>query len=164
MKNAEAQELYYEECQRMIADLNQRYIRARLPQLSPEDAEALAARLLTERGRHDGIRHEDLIELPDRRFFRRKGDSAFTMVGFHGERFTDVEEYVRHLAAHLPEPYLASRDMKQYVEALRQVTSGAITLEQAMRKMPILKRVGGMCPCSKAVRWVMEEGAGSSPN
>ena len=29
--------------------------------------------------------------------------------------------------------------------------------EQAMKKMPNLKRVGGVCPCSKSVRWVVEE-------
>src|SRR2546427_2879396 len=159
MKNAEAQGLYYEECKRMVADLNQRFIRARLPKHSTEEAEALAARLLKDRGKHQGISHEDMIELPERGFFRRKGDAAFTMVGFAGETFTDVEEYVRHLAAHLPEPYLASRDMKHYVESLRQDASGAITRKQAMKKMPALKRVGGMCPCSKSVRWVMEGGA-----
>jgi hypothetical protein len=164
MKNAEAQGLYYEECKRMIADLNQRYIRARLPNLSPPEAEALAERLLKDRGRHDGISHEDLIELPAKGFFRRKGDAAFTMVGFAGEAFTDVEEYVRHLAAHLPEPYLASRDMKHYVESLRQVVAGTITRDQAMKKMPALKRVGGMCPCSKSVRWVVEEGATTLPS
>jgi hypothetical protein len=69
---------------------------------------------------------------------------------------------VRHLAAHLPEPYLHSRDMKQYVESLRQVAAGTMTREQAMKKMPALKRVGGMCPCSKSVRWVMENGEDSS--
>src|SRR3990172_3190000 len=37
MKNAEAQQQYYEEVQRMVADLNTRYVRARLPQLSPGD-------------------------------------------------------------------------------------------------------------------------------
>ena len=157
MKNAEAQGLYYEECKRMIADLNQRYIRARLPKLSPPEAEALAERLLSDRGRHDGVSHEDLIVLPAKGFFRRKGDAAFTMIGFAGESFTDVEEYVRHLAAHLPEPYLASRDMKHYVETLRQVHAGTITLEQAIRKVPSLKRVGGACPCSKSVRWVVED-------
>jgi hypothetical protein len=26
-------------------------------------------------------------------------------------------------------------------------------------KMPRLKRVGGTCPCSRAVRWVVEEPA-----
>src|SRR5436853_1771457 len=105
-----------------------------------------------------------MIVLPDRGFFRRKGDAAFTMIGFSGEVFSDVEEYVRHLAAHLPEPYLHSRDMKQYVESLRGVAAGTITRDQAMKKMPALKRVGGMCPCSKAVRWVMdvaEDSAGS---
>ncbi|HEY2924825.1 MAG TPA: Phenylacetic acid catabolic protein [Candidatus Eisenbacteria bacterium] len=158
MKNAEAQGLYYEECKRMVADLNQRFIRARLPKLSPEDAEALAERLLREQGKHQGIRHEDMIQLPDRGFFRRKGDAAFTMVGFAGESFTNVEDYVRHLAAHLPEPYLHSRDMKHYVESLRQVAAGTTTREQAMKKMPALKRVGGMCPCSKSVRWVVENG------
>ena len=156
MKNAEAQSLYYDECKRMVADLNQRFIRARLPKLSPEEAEALAARLIADRGKHEGISHEDMIVLPDRGFFRRKGDAAFTMIGFSGETFTDVEEYVRHLAVHLPEPYLHSRDMKTYVESLRGIAEGTMTREQAMKKMPALKRVGGMCPCSKSVRWVME--------
>jgi len=81
------------------------------------------------------------------------------MTGAGGEPFADVDEYVRHLAAHLPEPYLHSRDMKQYVETLRQVQAGRITVDQAIKKMPALKRVGGACPCSKAVRWVVEEPA-----
>jgi len=29
----------------------------------------------------------------------------------------------------------------------------------AVRTMPQLSRVGGSCPCSNAVRWVMPEGA-----
>jgi len=29
-------------------------------------------------------------------------------------------------------------------------------------KMPKLKRVGGTCPCSRSVRWVMEEGAATN--
>lgn len=157
MKNAEAQSLYFEECRKMLADLNQRYIRARLPKLSPAEAERLAERLLQDRARHEGITHEDLIELPDRRFFRRKGEPAWIMVGTRGEVFTEADEYVRHLKANLPEPYLHSRDMKQYVETLRDVHAGRVTVEQAIRKMPKLKRVGGVCPCSKSVRWVVEE-------
>jgi len=159
MKNAEAQSLYYEECRKMVADLNQRYLRARLPKLSPEEAERLAARLLEDRGRHEGISYEDLIELPDPRFFRRKGEPAFTMVGTRGEAFSSVDEYVRHLKAHLPEPYLHSRDMKGYIETLRDVVAGRVTVDQAMKKMPQLKRVGGVCPCSNSVRWVVEEEA-----
>ena len=156
MKNAEAQSQYYDECRKMVADLNQRYVRARLPKLSPDEAESLAAKLLRDRGRFDGISHEDLLELPDPRFFRRKGEPAWTMVGMHGESLADVTAYLSHLKAHLPEPYLASRDMRQYVETLREVVSGSLTPDQASRRMPALKRVGGVCPCSKAVRWVVE--------
>lgn len=156
LKNAEAQGQYYDECGKMVADLNQRYVRARFPKLSPDEAESLAASLLRDRGRFDGISHEDLLELPDPRFFRRKGEPAWTMVGTRGESFDDPVAYLSHLKAHLPEPYLASRDMKRYVETLREVASGSITPDQASKRMPTLKRVGGVCPCSKSVRWVVE--------
>jgi benzoyl-CoA 2,3-dioxygenase component B len=162
MKNAEAQALYYEECRKMIADLNQRYIRARLPNLSPEEAERLAARLLKEKSRHAGISHEDLIEIPDPRFFRRKGEPAFTLVGTRGETFDSVDDDLRHLKSVLPEPYLHSRDMKTYLDTLREVSAGSLTVDQAIRRMPKLKRVGGMCPCSKSVRWVLEDAPSGS--
>ena len=163
LRNAEAQSQYYDECRKMIADLNQRYLRARLPKLSPDEAESLAARLLRGGERHQGVSAEDLIELPDPRFFRRKGEPAWTMVGTRGETFADVDSYVAHLRATLPEPYLASRDMKQYVETLREVFSGKITADQASKRMPTLKRVGGVCPCSNSVRWIVEEPATPKP-
>ena len=48
----------------------------------------------------------------------------------------------------------------EYLVALREiVAAGRLTPQDAMRRMPKLKRVGGMCPCSKAVRWVVEEPA-----
>ena len=159
MKNAEAQALYYEECRKMVADLSQRYIRARLPRLGPDEAERLAERLPAERGTFEGISWEDMIVLPDMRFFRRKGEPAFTMVGTRGESFDSVDEYVRHLKANLPEPYLHSRDMSGYIATLRDLAAGKIDVAQAMKKMPALKRVGGVCPCSKSVRWVVEDEA-----
>jgi hypothetical protein len=79
------------------------------------------------------------------------------MVGTRGEAFTDEDSYVAHLRAELPEPYLASRDMKQYVETLREVVAGKLTADQASKRMPNLKRVGGVCPCSNSVRWIVEE-------
>ena len=79
------------------------------------------------------------------------------MIGTRGEAFDTVDEYLAHLKTHLPEPYLASRDMSAYVETLREVTAGTLAPEQASRRMPSLKRVGGVCPCSKSVRWIVEE-------
>ena len=66
----------------------------------------------------------------------------------------------RYLAANLNDGYIASRDMKLYAEALRAVVSGEKTPAEAIKSMPRLKRVGGTCPCSKGVRWVMEDSDG----
>jgi hypothetical protein len=52
---------------------------------------------------------------------------------------------------------MASRDMKVYAETLHQVAAGTMSVKDAIHKVPKLKRVGGTCPCSRSVRWVMEE-------
>jgi 1,2-phenylacetyl-CoA epoxidase catalytic subunit len=164
LKNAEAQSQYHDELQKVVTDLNTRYVRARLARLSPDEAEQLVERLLADRSTFEGISWEDLLQLPDRRFFRRKGEPAWTLVGTRGEPYADVNAYVRHLAQTLPDPYLHSRDMKHYVETLRGVVAGTVTVEQAMKKTPGLKRVGGVCPCSKSVRWVVDEPAVAPPS
>ncbi|MBI1796007.1 MAG: phenylacetate-CoA oxygenase subunit PaaI [Candidatus Eisenbacteria bacterium] len=159
MKNREAQDRYIDEVRRMIRDINVRFIRARFPEYAPERAEQVLDDLERSRGAHQGVRHEDLLRMPDRRFFRRKGETAFAMIGVDGETFTDAGAYLRHLTANLNEGYVASRDMRQYAEALRGVAAGTLTVHDAIMKMPKLKRVGGTCPCSKGVRWVMEDSA-----
>ena len=156
MKNREAQDLYIEEVRKMIRDINLRFLRARFPDYSPEKAEQVLGELETSRGSHRGVDWDELLRLPDRRFFRRKGEPAFQMVGVDGETFTDVEDYLRYLGKRLNEGYLASRDMRNYAAALRQVAAGTLSVTDAIKSMPKLKRVGGTCPCSKGVRWVME--------
>ncbi|HXO43120.1 MAG TPA: hypothetical protein VN999_16835, partial [Thermoanaerobaculia bacterium] len=63
---------------------------------------------------------------------------------------------LHHLAGALPEAYRAGRDFKDYVDALGQVRRGELTAEAAATQMPALRRVGGACPCSKSVRWVVD--------
>src|SRR5262245_6215418 len=121
MKNREAQELYIEEVRRMLRDINLRYLRARTPDESPERAEAALARLERQRGKVDGVSHEDLLRLPDPRFFRRKGEPAWTMIGVEGERWGDVDTYLRYLSTQLADGYMASRDLKLYADTLRKV-------------------------------------------
>jgi 1,2-phenylacetyl-CoA epoxidase catalytic subunit len=157
MKNAEAQRLYYEEIGKLVRDLNLRYLRARLPALGREEAEALLARLEAEGGTVDGVAQSELLRVPHADFFRRRGVPAFRLVGVEGETYDDVAAYARHLVAALPAAYLAGRDFKDYLEVLRQVEAGELTTEEAGRQMPALRRVGGTCPCSRAVRWVVEE-------
>jgi hypothetical protein len=134
-----------------------RYLRARLPQLDAATAPAMLERLERDRGTVDGVAYDDLLRVPDREYFRRRGVPSFVMVGRDGERFADAESYLRHLTQTLPDGYRATRDFQEFVVALHEVASGAKTAEEASRQMPTLRRVGGVCPCSRAVRWVAEE-------
>jgi 1,2-phenylacetyl-CoA epoxidase catalytic subunit len=156
MKNAEAQELYLEEVGKLLRDVNTRYVRARLPQLDRGEALAAVDALAAGESAH-GIRPEEVLHLPDRRYFRRRGVPAFEMVGTDGAAYGSFEAYVAHLRDTLPESYLAGCDFREYLEALRQIDRGELTVEAAVRRMPELRRVGGSCPCSRAVRWVVDE-------
>jgi hypothetical protein len=44
------------------------------------------------------------------------------------------------------------------------VIAGEYTVDEAIKKMPRLKRVGGTCPCSRSVRWILEEPENTSPS
>jgi benzoyl-CoA 2,3-dioxygenase component B len=159
MKNAEAQAQYYEEVGKVVRDLNLRYIRARLTEFSSSQADALLDKVEADGGTADGISWNDLVHMPDREFFRRRGVPAFKMIGWDGEEFQDVASYLLHLSKHLPDSYRAGRDFRDYVEILEQVHDSEMTADQAARTMPTLRRVGGVCPCSRAVRWVVDEPA-----
>ena len=156
LKNGEAQEQYLREVEKVVRDLNMRYLRARLPKLALAEAEAAMARL--DAGEAvDGVRPEELLRVPHPEFFRRRGVPAFRKVGVAGERFDILEDYLRHLARALPDGYRATRDFQDFVELSTAVERGERSPEQAQKQMPQLRRVGGVCPCSRAVRWVAEE-------
>ena len=160
MPNRQAQDLYVAECEQMLDDINKRYVRARFPSIARDDADALYARVKADRGSADGLSwDDDLLSLPDRGFFRRRGEQAFAMIGTKGECFDDVERYIAHVLDRLPEAYRASLDVSHWVALQRGIADGTITLTDAVRSMPRLARVGGACPCANSVRWVMDAGA-----
>ena len=155
--NRVAQDEYISECEKMLDDINQRHVRARFPQLSREEAGALYARVKADRGMVDGMSwDEDLLKLPHAGFFRRRGEYAFQMIGVDGAAFEDVERYIAHVRDHLPEAYLASVDVKHWADLQRGVANGTVPLENALKSMPRLARVGGACPCANSVRWVVD--------
>ncbi len=157
MINQEAQDQYYQEVGKVIRDLNMRYLRARLPYLDLGAAEAALDRLEREGEAVDGVRAEDLLKLPHREYFRRRGVPAFQMVGIDGERYEQMHTYLQHLVRTLPDGYRATADFREYLLALESVQSGKMTVEEAQHRMPQLRRVGGVCPCSRSVRWVADE-------
>ena len=65
-------------------------------------------------------------------------------------------------AKQLPEQYLAGRDFLGYADLLRKVAAGEIGLKEAQAASPNLRRVGGVCPCARSVRWVVEEPAAAN--
>ncbi|MEA2564590.1 MAG: benzoyl-CoA 2,3-epoxidase subunit [Acidobacteriota bacterium] len=156
MKNSEAQQQFYVEVGKLVRDLNVRYLRARNPSFGPSEADAALDRILAGET-VEGIRREDLIHMPHPEFYRRRGVPAFKMVGFAGETFNELPAYLRHLEQHLPDAYRAGRDYLEYVDTLRQVARGELEAKDAAARMPTLRRVGGSCPCSKSVRWVVDE-------
>lgn len=160
MKNEEASAAYFDEVTKMVHDINTRYLRARFSDLTPDKCEEVLGGLERSRGTYHGVAWADLLRVPDRRFFRRKGMYAFQMIGIDGEVFTSADDYLHYLAKNLNDGYMASRDMRVYAEALTKVAAGELTVEDAVHSMPKLKRVGGACPCSKGVRWVMEDSEG----
>ena len=155
--NRVAQDEYIAECDKMLDDINQRYVRARFPHLSREEADGIYARAKTEQNTVAGLSWDtDLLKLPHAGFFRRRGEYAFQMIGVGGATFEDVERYIAHVRDHLPEAYLASIDVKHWAELQRGVASGSVPLEKAITSMPRLARVGGACPCANSVRWVVD--------
>jgi 1,2-phenylacetyl-CoA epoxidase catalytic subunit len=158
--NRVAQEDYVAEVERMLDDLNMRHLRARLPDRSREDLDGLYARLRAGGDGEAGISwRDDLLKLPHRGWFRRRGEFAFAMIGTDGQRVDDVEAYIRHVGENLPEAYRASLDVSQWAGLQRAVAAGTMSAKDAMRSMPHLARVGGACPCSNSVRWVAEASA-----
>ena len=159
MKNAEAQLKYWNEVAKLLRDLNLRFLRARYATKSAEDVERMLETIARERQAVEGTRYDEILKMPHREFFRRRGEPAFRMVSVEGDAFAGVEDYIRHLADVLPAAYLASRDMVQYRDLIRRVAGGEVTTEQAAMKSPALKRRNeSVCPCSKGVRWVDTEG------
>ena len=128
----------------MLRDINARFLRARFPDVRAREDRGGARRTRARSAAAIAAsQYDDLLRLPDRRFFRRKGEPAFSMVGVEGETFERADEYLRHVAQHLPESYIASRDLRKYSEALRQVVAGGARSKDGIMKMPKLKRVGG---------------------
>ena len=78
------------------------------------------------------------------------------LIGADGTTFDDVERYIEHVRDQLPEAYRASIDVKHWAELQRGVANGTVTLENALKSMPRLARVGGACPCANSVRWVVD--------
>jgi 1,2-phenylacetyl-CoA epoxidase catalytic subunit len=163
MKNEEAQLMYIEEMKGVVDDVDRCYIQAKFPEdnLDVRQATEIARKIRTQGVDYKGVGQQDLLYVPDRRYFRRRGPLAFMLIGADGTEYSTYEAYKEHLEATLPSEYFENDDFKMYDQKLKKVCAGEITAEDAAMDMPQLAR-DGYCPCSKSVRYVVKEGAEST--
>jgi len=157
MKNGEAAAQYTAEVEQLIGDLNLRYVRARFPDISRQEAQERLALIRDEGEAVEGVTRDDLLRLPHPSFFRRRGIYAYQMLDLDGKPVQDLEEYKKLMLRVLPEAYATARDTTKYFDLMRQVLAGEVKAQDAVHILPNLSRVGGVCPCSRAVRWVVDE-------
>ena len=131
LKNSEAQAIYVDEVQGKVKDVNLAIVQARA-RCSRDEAEAILRRILNQRETIHGLTKDDLIFLPDRRFFRIRGLAEYgdyrmagsdaAGVGYvylpydvhgnllmEGGRSIERDAYVDYLRTSLPERYMHSR-------------------------------------------------------
>ena len=131
LKNGEAQAIYIDEVLSKVKDVNLTIIQAKA-RCTREEAEAGLRRIQEKGETLHGLTNDDLVFLPDRRFFRIRGLREFggyrltgsdaAGVGYvylphdvRGAVLTDNgkpierEDYVEYLKTALPERYMSSR-------------------------------------------------------
>tara|TARA_B100002003_G_C14102219_1_gene530129 strand:- start:128 stop:1309 length:1182 start_codon:yes stop_codon:yes gene_type:complete len=125
MANDESSGKYHAEVGREVIDvLNRSLVKARAPKLSSAEIRKCVEEIETGETRH-GLRREDLFYLPSRRFFRRRGINAFTMVGVDDTDFTEKEDYLYYLRKILPPAYVTGRDFSTYEKNLAATLEGS---------------------------------------
>jgi len=155
MKNGEAMMQYHAEMQGIVDDFNTRFLRARHPELTRQEAQDLVEKIMNDGASHEGIQREHLLHVPSHKFFRRRGPHAFVAYDVDGsEMSTEGRDFQDYMARILPDSYVLGRDFAQYLEFQGRIGRGELTQVDAVRTMPALSRVAGTCPCSNAVRWV----------
>jgi 1,2-phenylacetyl-CoA epoxidase catalytic subunit len=125
--NGEAQAEYIREVQETVIDpINFEILRVRKQgQVDRQTAKEIADRVLRTQEAEPGIRPDELLHLPDPRFFRKRGIHAWAMTTPRGEPVRTLEDYERELRKALPERYLETTDFRQYLADLRRNAAGA---------------------------------------
>jgi len=122
--NGTAQGEYVEEVNGVINNVNVAMVLQRLPGASREDARAVVAEIEKSGDPNRGVKPEDILFLPDVKFFRKRGleDVIFKPFDTRGQLITEAgspisqERYNQYLATVLPARFVSSREFKKYVD------------------------------------------------
>ena len=126
--NGTAQSEYIEEVRGVVRNVNVAMVQELLPGRSREEAHLLIDEIERSGDIKDGIKLEDLLLLPDTRFFRKRGPEEFIFASYdvRGELLTEhgkplsPEGYLGYLSTALPSRFIGSREYNKYVDQMRE--------------------------------------------
>lgn len=130
--NGTAQSEYIEEVRGVIRNVNVAMVQERIASISREDAHALIDEIERTGDPKQNIKAEDLLLLPDRKFFRKRGpeEYVFKPYDLRGQLLTvegrelSPDGYLQYLSTVLPSRFIGSREYNKYVDQMREFYSG----------------------------------------
>lgn len=126
--NGTAQNEYVEEVRGVVRNVNVAVVQERMPAISRPDAHALIDQIERSGDPKQGVQPNDLLLLPDRKFFRKRGpdDLVFKPYDVRGQLLTEdgrelsPDGYLRYLSTALPSKFIGSREYNKYVDQMRE--------------------------------------------
>ena len=130
--NGTAQAEYVEEVRGVVRNVNVGIVQERMPTSSREDAHALIDEIERSGDPQRCIKPEDLMSLPDGRFFRKRGpdELIFKPYGVRGDLLTrdgkpiSPDGYLQYLSKVLPSMFIGSREYNKYVKQMNEHYAG----------------------------------------
>jgi 1,2-phenylacetyl-CoA epoxidase catalytic subunit len=124
--NGTAQSQYLQEAKEVIELTNVAIAQCKVKGLSAPDARTLVREIQDTGESQQGVRIEDLLSIPDTKFFRSRGmeDIIFLPYDVTGSLLTENgqpipgEKYLVYLGSVLPEHYVQTREFQKYRELL----------------------------------------------
>ena len=125
--NGIAQSEYIEEVKGVVRNVNVGIVQELNPGSSREEAHALIDEVETSGDPKQGVKPEDLVAVPDTKFFRKRGpeEVVFGPYDVKGQLLTEhgkplsMDGYLQYLATVLPSRFIGSREYDKYVQQMR---------------------------------------------
>ena len=130
--NAAAQAEYIEEVRGVVRNVNVAMVQERLPDISRQDAHTILNEIERSGDTKRGIKPEDVLFLPNTKFFRKRGAEEFLFQPYdvRGDLLTESgkplspDGYLAYLSTVLPASFIGSREYNKYVDQMREYYAG----------------------------------------
>ncbi len=130
--NGIAQSEYIEEVRGVVRNVNVGIVQELLPGRSREEAHSVIDEIERSGDPKHCIKPEDLLSLPDTKFFRKRGPEEFIFGPYdvkgqflteHGKPLSP-DGYLGYLSTALPSGFIGSREYNKYVDQMREYYAG----------------------------------------